>query len=173
MAGTATSIRLGAAWVTFGSIAGPIGEVIDLGYTKGNVTFTLETTVREITVDQEGISPVAATILGRRVTVDVPMAETDYARLQKIIPESTYAAPLMEINAGLGSDLMDYADTLKITSKMNANDWITVYKAAPVASLRATFAPDGERIWPVQFIGFIPEVGHAKAGILVGLNYAS
>jgi hypothetical protein len=155
MAGDSTKIKLGAAWVTFGTVAGNVGEIVDLGYTKGGVTITMDTTVYEITVDQEGTSPVAATILGRRATVDFSMAESDYERLQKITPESTYSAGTFIINSGIGSDLMDYTDELVVTSKADSDDWIKLYKAAPVTSLRATFSPDGERLWPVQFIGFI------------------
>lgn len=155
MAGDATKIKLGAAWVEFGTVAGNVGEVVDLGYTKGGITVTMDTTVYEITVDQEGTSPVAATILGRRATVDCSLAQSDYETLQKIVPESTYSAGTLDINSGIGADLMDYSDELKITSKADSDDWIKLYKAVPVTSLRATFAPDGERLWPVQFIGFI------------------
>ena len=155
MAGDSTKIKLGAAWVTFGTVAGSVGEILDLGYTKGGVTITMDTTVYEITVDQEGTSPVAATILGRRATVEFSMAESDYERLQKIIPESTYSAGTLDINSGIGADLMDYMDELVVTAKADSNDWVKLYKAVPVTSMRATFAPDGERLWPVQFIGFI------------------
>lgn len=173
MAGDSTKIMLGAAWVTFGTVAGNIGEIVDLGYTKGGITVTLETGTYEILVDQEGQSPVAETILGRRCTVSVPMAESNYSRLQKLIPDSTYGSDTLSILSGIGDDLMDYTDELVITSKANGSDWIKVYKAAPIASLNATFAPDGERIWPVQFKGFIPETGHAYAGILMALHTAS
>jgi hypothetical protein len=165
MAGNATDVRLGAAWVTFGST--------DLGYTKGGITFSLETTQREITVDQEGTSPISAVILGRRCTVDCPLAESSYSRLQALMPDSTYVDGLFQISSGLGDNLLSFAQTLTITSKQNANDWIKVYKAVPVASLRATFSPDGERIWPVQFIGFIGSTTDTYPDVLCGLNYAS
>jgi hypothetical protein len=165
MAGNAHDVKLGAAWVTFGDT--------DLGYTKGGITFSLETTQREITVDQEGTSPISAVILGRRCTVDCPLAESAYSRLQELMPDSTYVNGLFQISSGLGEDLLTYAKVLTITSKQNANDWIKVYKAVPVASLRATFSPDGERIWPVQFIGFISSSTDTYPDVLVGLNYAS
>ena len=173
MAGDGTKVKLGAAWVEFGTVLGNVGSVVDLGYSKGGITFTMDTTVREITVDQEGSSPIAATILGRRVTVEVPMAESDYERLQKIVPESTYSLGTLEISSGLGANLMNYADTLKLTSTQDANDYITVYKAVPTTSLRATYLPDGERIWPVQFTGLIPGVLEAHAGKLLALHEAT
>jgi hypothetical protein len=173
MAGDATNIKLGACWVYFGSVTGSIGEVIDLGYTKGGVTVTIETGSYEILVDQEGQSPVGETILGRRVTVMCPLAETHYERLSKIIPDSTFASSTLKIRSGIGDDLMDYTDLLQLTTKADANDWIKVYKAAPVVNLTATFLPNAERIWPVQFKGYVPEVGHTEAGNLIGLHLIS
>lgn len=173
MAGDATLVKIGAAWVTFGTLAGNVGEVIDLGYTKGGVAFEMETASHEITVDQEGITPIAESLLGRRVTVTVPMAQSDYEKLQKIIPDSVYNGGLLEIASGVGADLMDYSDELVITAAADANDYIKIYKAAPVANIRATFTQDGERIWPVQFKGFIPEVGHAHAGYIMALHEAT
>lgn len=173
MAGTSTDVKLGSCWVEFGTVAGNVGEVVDLGYTKGGVTVTMETGSYEILVDQEGDSPIGASITGRRVTVIVPMAESNYNRLQKLIPDSAYSAGLLEVNSGIGDDLMDYADELKLTSKADSDDWIKVYKASPVANLQATFLPNTERIWPVQFIGYIPEATHTYAGKLIAFHEAT
>jgi len=173
MAGDGSKVKLGAAWAYFGSVAGAVGEVVDLGYSKGGITFTMDTTVREITVDQEGSSPIAATILGRRVTVEIPMAESDFERLQKILPESTYVDGVLEIASGLGADLMDYADTLLVVSTQDAANYIELYKAVPTTSLRATFLPDGERIWPVQFTGLVVGVGATHAGMILALHEAT
>lgn len=175
MSGDGSKVKLGAAWVKFGTVAGNIGEEVDLGYTKGGITFTMDTTVHEVLVDQEGTSPIAATILGRKVTVDIPMAESNYQRLQKIMPESSYNTHdgVLAVNSGLGESLMDYADVLTIISKQDSADYIEIYKAVPVGSLRATFLPDGERIWPVQFTGLIPEATSPHAGILVALHEAT
>jgi hypothetical protein len=176
MAGSGNKIKIGAAWVTFGSVAGEIGEVIDLGYTKGGVTFSMETQSHEVTVDQEGISPVRESILGRRITVTVPLAESDYTKLQALIPDSTVGpdatGTLLQIRSGLGADLMEFSDVLTITSKDDTEDWIKVYYAAPITSLNAPFVADRERIWPAQFKGFIPPVGNTYAGILCGLHLA-
>jgi hypothetical protein len=175
MAGNANKIRLGAAWVSFGTVAGNIGEVVDLGYTKGGVTFMVETGSYEILVDQEGETPVGESITGRRCTVMVPMAETNLERMQKIFPDSTWTGGtgIFEISSGIGDDLMDYSDQLYIESKNNPDLWIKVYKAAPVASTQATFLPNSEMIWPIQFKGFICESGHTYAGKLLAIHEPS
>lgn len=177
MAGNGAKVKMGAAWVFFGTIAGAIGQVLDLGYTKGGVGFSMETQTHEITVDQEGISAIADTILGRRVTVDCPLAESDYTRLHYLIPESDLSSDgtgtLLEIKSGVGSSLMAYADVLQIVSMQDPNDWIKLYKAAPIANIRSTFTADGERIWPVQFKGYVPESTSLYAGKLIGLHQGS
>ena len=173
MAGDGTKVKLGAAWVTFGTVAGNVGEVIDLGYTKGGITVSFETGSYEVLVDQEGESPIAEQITGRRCTVVCPLAETNYEKLSKIMPDATYASSTFKVQSGIGEDLMDYADELKVYAKANHTDWIKVYKAAPIASLQATFLPNAERIWPVVFKGFIPESTHAEANNLIGFHEAT
>jgi hypothetical protein len=168
MAGSSRDIQLGARWVYYGTAGGAVGEEVDLGYTKGGVTVTIETGSYEVLVDQEGDSPVREALTGRRVTVVVPMAETNYQRLQKLIPDSTYNAATGELDvmSGIGEDLMDFADQLKLVAKDDPTDIIYIPYAAPVANLQATFLPNAEVIWPVQFKSYVPPTGHTYAGIL-------
>ena len=173
MAGDGTKVRMGAAWVYYGTVAGRVGQILDLGYTKGGIAFAMETTSHEITVDQEGTTPIAETIMGRRVTVTCPLAESDYSRLHYLIPESDFSNGLLQIKSGVGGDLMAYADELKIVSKKNVNDWIMLYLAAPVASLNASFTADGERIWPVQFKGYVAPSTSEYAGYILGIHEAT
>lgn len=173
MAGNANDIEIGACWVYFGSVAGNIGEQVDLGYTKGGVTISIETSTYPITVDQEGESPVGETIMGRACTVTVPMAESNYARLNKLIPDSTYVAGVLNIKSGIGANLMSYTDILQLVRKDDANKWIKVYKSAPVVSLQATFLPNSEVLWPMQFKGYIPETGHTYQDILAAFSLGS
>ena len=48
MAGDGSKVRMGAAWIYFGTVAGQVGEVLDLGYTKGGITFELETQLMKL-----------------------------------------------------------------------------------------------------------------------------
>jgi len=177
MAGNATDVKLGAAWVTFGTVAGNIGQILDLGYTKGGVAFAVQTQSHEVTVDQEGITPIAETIIGRMVTLSAPMAESNYQRLHYLIPESVYAADatgyLLRLASGVGAALMDYADAATATSKQDAQDWIKLFYAAPLASLNASFTADGERIWLAQFKGFVVPTGQTNEGYICGIHEGS
>jgi hypothetical protein len=169
MAGSSNKVKVGAGWVYFGTVEGAVGEILDLGYTQGGITFSVETGSFEILVDQEGDTAISETITGRRVVVTAPLAESDYEKLQKIMPDSSYSNNLLEVDSGVGGDLMDYADELKILSAQSSSDWIKVYKAAPIASTTAVFDPRGVRVWNVQFKGYVPEVGHAHAGTIFGM----
>lgn len=177
MAGDGRKVKMGAAWVTFGTVLGNVGQVVDLGYTKGGISFTMETASHEITVDQEGTTPIAETIMGRRVTVNCPMAESNYERLHYLMPESEYSTDgtggLLKIKSGVGGALMDYADEVMITSKQDPEDWIKLYFAAPIANLNASFTADGERIWPVQFKGYVVPAGMTNAGYILGIHEGS
>ncbi len=173
MAGNANEIEMGAAWAYFGTPTGNIGQQIDLGYTKGGITFALETTTYPIMVDQEGDSPVGEVITGRVVTVMVPTSQANYERLHSLIPGSTYIGNVLNVYSGVGADLMDYTDLLQIVRKNDSNKWIKVYKAAPIASFQAVFLPNAEQIWAIQFKGYVPETGHAYEDIICAMSLGS
>jgi hypothetical protein len=173
MAGNATKVEVGAAWVTYGTVAGAIGEVIDLGYTKGGISMELAESTEEITVDQMGDSPIKETRTGRKVTVTVPMAETDYARLAKMFDDCDFAGNAMKIGPGVGTEVMDYTDELVITSMKDVNKQIVVYMAAAQMNLRATFDPRAVRVWPIIFKGYVTDSDHENPSKLVELREGS
>lgn len=158
MAGLASEIRLGACWVTFAGT--------DLGYTKGGVVLSLETMTQELIVDQAGQMPLAEIIMGRRCTVMVPLAQTNASVLSKLIPGNT---SIGSIYSGVGLDLFDYTGQLVLTAKKNPGDTVTIYKAAPITNMQAVFLPNSERIWPVQFKGYVS----AGDGAILGITVAS
>jgi hypothetical protein len=157
MAVDTTEIEVGAADLTFGSVAGPVGEVLDLGGTIGGVRVGIETQSQEITVDQYGTTPVFMVILGRRGSATAPLAQTGLVQLEQLIPGSDYSAVNEELTvlSGTGDDLRDYADELVITSRTNSNFWIKFYKAIPIVSAQAEFVPNGVTVWPVTFTALI------------------
>lgn len=166
MAGDGTKVKLGICWVYYNGV--------DLGYTKGGVTLTVDTEVHEILVDQEGPAPIGAVIMGRRASCTVPLAETDYSRLNSLMPASTYSGGegTLDIESGTGEDLLDYAKILRLHPKDEATEIydIWMWKAAPVANLNFTMTADGEWVYPITFTGFVPEVGHPNAGVILSFG---
>lgn len=85
-------IRLGTCDVTY--------KGSDLGATKGGVEVEIRTSTYEVKVDQFGETPVKEIITGTMVTVKVPLAETDLARLQTMLPQSVTIAASVTLPTG-------------------------------------------------------------------------
>ena len=58
----------------------------DLGYTKGGVDVTVKTNTHKVEIDQFGQTPINEYIMGRDVTVKVPLAETTIDNMVAIMP---------------------------------------------------------------------------------------
>jgi hypothetical protein len=72
------NVRLGVCKVLFGGV--------DLGYTQGGVDVEVKTETHQVLVDQYGKSVINEIILGRTVSVKVPLAETTLDNLVRIMP---------------------------------------------------------------------------------------
>lgn len=77
MANNPSNIRLGPCRVRWGGI--------DLGLTKGGVQVEVQTSTKEVTVDQYGEAPVNEYITSRSLTVTAPFAETDIDTLHTLM----------------------------------------------------------------------------------------
>lgn len=75
------NVKLGPCKITYGGV--------DLGYTKGGVEVTVETSTYQVQVDQFGETPIDEFITGRTVTVSAPLAETTMENLVAIMPGAT------------------------------------------------------------------------------------
>lgn len=78
--GDTKNVKLGVCNVLF--------DGIDLGFTKGGVEVSVETSTHEVTVDQFGETPIDEIITGRKVAANVPLAETTLDNLVAIMPGS-------------------------------------------------------------------------------------
>lgn len=72
------NVKLGPCKITY--------DGVDLGYTKGGVEVTVETSTYQVTVDQFGEAPIDEYVTGRTVTVNAPLAETTKKNLERIMP---------------------------------------------------------------------------------------
>jgi len=78
---TTENVKLGVCSVIYD------GE--NMGFTKGGVNVTVETTAYEMKVDQLGETPIGERITGRTVSAEVPLAETILENLVRIMPGAT------------------------------------------------------------------------------------
>jgi hypothetical protein len=77
MANDPNNIRLGPCRVRWGGV--------DLGLTKGGVEVEVNTSTKEVMVDQFGETPVNEYVTGRKLTVKCPFAETDLDTLYNLM----------------------------------------------------------------------------------------
>jgi hypothetical protein len=151
------NVKLGVCNVTFGAT--------DLGYTKGGVEVAVTTETHKVNVDQFGNSTINEYILGREVTVTVPLAETTLENLIATMPGATLvsdagtpAKKKVLLSTGVGMSLLDLAQKLVLHPTANAvgnkADDFTVSKAMTPGQMTFVYRKDEERIYNVVFTGY-------------------
>ncbi|WP_342234651.1 hypothetical protein [Inquilinus sp. OTU3971] len=151
------NVKLGVCNVTFGAT--------DLGYTKGGVEVAVATETHKVNVDQFGNTTINEYILGREVTVTVPLAETTLENLVATMPGATLVQSgttptkkKVSITTGVGISLLDLAQKLVLhpTANLPANktDDFTVPKAMTAGQITFAYKKDEERIYNVVFTGY-------------------
>jgi len=110
MASDTKNVKLGVCQVLF--------DGIDLGYTKGGVEVEVKTETHEVQVDQFGKTPINEYIMGRTVTVKVPLAETTLENMVAIMPGATLKTSgtdkYVEVTSAVGIDLLSSAKELRL-----------------------------------------------------------
>lgn len=78
------NVKLGVCKIFFGGV--------DLGYTQGGVEVAVATETHKVEIDQFGKSPISESIMGRTVTVKVPLAETTVENMVLTFPGANIVA---------------------------------------------------------------------------------
>lgn len=136
----------------------------DLGFTKGGVDVAVSTETHEVQVDQYGQTPINEFIMGRTVTVTVPLAETTLENLVKIMPGAklvTHASTKVtrvDVPTGVGTSLVELAKTLTLhpinKPESDKSDDFTVHRAATAGALEFAYKLEDERIFNCEFKGY-------------------
>ncbi|MEJ8027282.1 hypothetical protein WKH82_17935 [Acinetobacter baumannii] len=161
MASDVKNVKLGVCRVLF--------DGQDLGYTKGGVDVSVATETHEVQVDQYGQTPINEFIMGRTVTVKVPLAETTLENLAKIMPgaklvtDPATKAARVDVPTGVGTSLLDFAKTLTLhpinKSDSDKSDDFVVHKAATAGALEFAYKLEDERIFNCEFKGYPDDTG--------------
>jgi len=152
------NVKLGACSVTWKST--------DLGFTKGGVEVEVSTAKKKIMVDQFGETDVNEYILGRSITVRIPIAESDLEILTNIIPGSTLVTDSVDSNkkridvpSGAGTSLRALAGALTLhpydQPASYVDEDVTIPLAAPSGDIQFSFRHDEEKIYAVEFTGYV------------------
>lgn len=141
----------------------------DLGFTKGGVDVTVATETHEVQVDQYGQTPINEFIMGRTVTVKVPLAETTLENLAKIMPgaklvaDSSTNLARVDVPTGVGTSLLEFAKELTLHPINKADtdkaDDFVVHRAATAGALDFAYKLEDERIFNCEFKGYPSEQG--------------
>lgn len=162
MASDIKNVKLGVCKVTF--------DGKDLGYTKGGVEVSVKTETHKVNVDQFGKTPINEYIMGREVTVKVPLAETTLENLVAIMPGAVLTTDTLDtkkkvvnVPTGIGSNLFDIAKTLVLhpidKADSDKSDDFTVFKAATAGALSFSYKLEDERIFSCEFNGYPNSAG--------------
>lgn len=164
MAGNIENLELGPCVVLMGT-----GQSqVDLGFTKGGVTVTIETTVADVTTDQLGEVIAKQILVGRNATIKVPFAETDLELMSRIIVFASHVVDGVDaslkktiINTPIGADLVASAarrltlvKAIGTVASENPNDEFRFFKAAPTGELEFSFSIEDQRVFEVEFTAY-------------------
>jgi hypothetical protein len=146
MANDPKNIRLGPCRVYWGGI--------DLGLTKGGVEVDMNTSTKEVTVDQFGNTPVNEYINGRKLMVKCPFAETDLDTLHALM--KSVGSTLTDDGAKATGSITLSVAAPATNDKVTVNGVDFVFKAAPTAltdvQIAATIAETARNLaWALQY----------------------
>ena len=155
MAVKTENIELGVCDVTF--------DNLDLGATKGGVEVSFETSTYEVKIDQFGETPAKELVTGTKITVKVPMVETDLDKLLKVMPQaravtSGGSTVGLRIGTGINIDMLAIGKELRLhpTGRLasETKSDLGLYKAAPSANFSFSYQTGQERVYEVTFTAY-------------------
>jgi hypothetical protein len=157
MASDTKNVKLGVCKVFF--------DEKDLGYTQGGVEVTVKTDTHKVNVDQFGKTTINEYIMGRDVTVKVPLAETTLDNMVAIMPGATLVVDgvdptkrSVEVTNGVGTDLLAIAKELRLHPKSlpdsDVSEDFVIPLAATAGGLKFAYKLENERIFDCDFTGY-------------------
>jgi len=171
MASDTRNVKLGVCKVFFGGG--------DLGYTQGGVEVAVKTDTHKVTVDQFGKTSINEYIMGREVTVKVPMAETTLDNLVKVMPGATLVTDAVAaagqmtvaVQPTTGQTVVVNGQTLTFKTLAAAVNEVTIgataaaSAAALAAVLNSSVAP-ALNVASYSAVGAIVNVAYGMRGVI-------
>lgn len=149
-----SNVNIGSCSVTYGGT--------DLGHTKGGVVVTYTPEYADLTVDKYGNTPFDKALVGEEITIKVPLAETDVAKINKAIPLSTLAGATngrATVGKDAGARLGALAGELVLHPLTNAvddlSDDVVFYKAVVHGEVEIGYNNEDQRVIEVEFIALV------------------
>ncbi len=127
-----------------------------LGHTNENgITVTYEPDIHMHMSGKYGTTPVKASIVGKKVTVEVNLAEITLTNFEKTMSDSEITASLLNIGGVAGSAL-DGAELVIIPNAGNILKW-TFRNAVITSAVSQEYSPSNEQILKVTYTAMVDE----------------
>ena len=130
---------------------------VNVGTSKGGITFRDTTNQQAIMEDQAGSTPVDHVITGRTIEVEVLLSRVSLAQLSKVIPGASSFGSYIKVNNEPGTTRFSGAQKLVLAPVVNGSDSadkLTIFKAAPRTEIELVFDNEGQRVYKVVFTGY-------------------
>lgn len=163
---SAENIKMGTCKIMY--------DGVDLGLTMGGVEVTVETTTKETKVDQFGDTVANETIMGRNITVSVPLAETTLENMVALLPGASLvtdgvdpAKKKVTVPSGTGISLLGLAKEMVLhpieLPDSDTSEDLTIPLCATAGGMNFAYKYDEERVFNCTFKGY-PD--RANGGLL-------
>jgi hypothetical protein len=154
---SAENIKMGTCKILF--------DGVDLGLTMGGVEVQVETTTKETKVDQFGDTVANETIMGRNITVSMPLIETTLDNMVSLLPGTTKVIDATDptkikanVTSGTGISLILRAKELVLhpieLPDLDVTEDLTIPLAATAGSMSFAYKYDEERVFDTTFKGY-------------------
>lgn len=127
---------------------GPCGAYwngVHVGPTLGGIKFKDDLNSEDLFEDGHGKTPVDSVSVGRITSVEVPMTRSSWAQLKAMIPGAVGGVSNLEVYNSVGLDFLALAKALVLKPLVNnvasviQSQWLTIYRAYPVAAVEFTY----------------------------------
>jgi hypothetical protein len=159
MASSTENIRMGTCRVLYNGV--------DLGFTSGGVEVAVATTTHETKVDQFGDTVANEYIMGRTITVTVPLVETTLENMAAVIPGATLLTDNTDpqnpkknvvVTSGTGLSLLERAKSLTLhpiaKADADTSEDLVIPLAATAGAMNFAYKYYAERVFNCEFKGY-------------------
>lgn len=158
MASSTENIRMGTCKILYNGV--------DLGFTSGGVEVAVATTTHETKVDQFGDTVANEYIMGRTITITVPLVETTLDNMAAIIPGSELvtsgSGPTLKkkvlVKSGTGISLLDLAQEMVLhpiaKPDNDTSEDLVIPLCATAGAMNFAYKYDAERVFNCEFKGY-------------------
>ena len=140
----------------------PSGDNLEFKPTFGSTMFNSADNRAQIFHDEHGVTPVDSVFVGRVATLEVPITSPNLITLEKVLPGATkhkVSGKIHSLRVPNPVGTRGFPDSKEIIVKpvisqscsTDANEWLHLWRAYPIAALAIGYDNSGQRVYNVTF----------------------